>query len=311
MKCIFGFDIGGTNIKIGKFVLEEGEFKLALDYYIKTIISDDYHDLLIQIIDEIDNNLNDDELYGIGVGVPGPVVDGVVLGAENIHFGEVDIKGFLKEKYPDAIIKVLNDANTATLGEWYYGDGNKASSMILVTLGTGIGGGIIVNGKLLKGATGSAGEIGHIKIFPFNGRECTCGLSGCVEQYASGTGIVRTALGMMNNGNTVIKNKKRIHAKDVFDGAYQGDKICLDVIDKTGYYLAIALADIADLINPEKIVIGGGLSRSGEILLESVKKHFASLCFYTVKNTEITLATLYNTAGIMGCLYAVSVDEEE
>lgn len=306
MNCVFVFDVGGTNIKGGKFVQDsKGEYNKTLDYYFKTIISDDYHDIINQLIDEIDNNIGEDTLYGIGVGVPGPVVNGIVNKAQNINWDVVNLEEELKKKYPKTIIEILNDANAATLGEWYYGSDERVDNMIFVTLGTGIGGGIIVNGKLLEGATGSAGEIGHIKIFPFNGRECSCGLSGCVEQYASGPGMVKTAHGMMHNGQTILSTKKRINARGIFEGAEEGDQICLDIVDKTSFYLAIALADLANSLNPNRIVIGGGLSKNGDLLLERIKKHFKELAFYSVADTEITLATLYNSAGIMGCLYQV------
>ena len=309
MNCIFALDVGGTNIKIGKFVQkdpnEPKKYEQELDYYIKTIISDDYHDLINQIISEIDSNLNDDTLYGIGIGVPGPVVNGVLNKAQNINWDVVNVEEEFKKKYPNTIIEVLNDANAATLGEWYYGSEIRVPNMIFVTLGTGVGGGIIVNGELIEGATGSAGEIGHIKIFPFNGRECSCGLNGCVEQYASGTGMVKTAYGMMHNGRTILSNKKRINARNIFEGAEEGDQICLDIVDKTCFYLAIALANLANSINPNRIVIGGGLSKSGDLLLDGIRKHFKELAFYSVKDTEIVLASLYNNAGIMGCLYQV------
>ena len=190
MKVVFALDIGGTTIKAGKFSLE-GEL---LDYFeTRTNVDpDDSVNSLINTIKElIDNVKASDELEYLGIAVPGPVVDGVVLGCENINWGEVELQKILDEAYPNLKIAILNDANAATLGEWYFGSGEKVDNLIMVTVGTGIGGGIIINKKLYVGKNGSAGEIGHIRIFPFKGRPCTCGLSGCLEQYASATGLRR------------------------------------------------------------------------------------------------------------------------
>lgn len=308
MKCIFGVDVGGTNIKFGKFVDET----LVESFQQKTHSNpnDPINSIVDQIVNTVLSNLNKDELIGIGVGVPGPVIDGVVKGAQNIYWEEVELQkaledAFYEKGYKDLKIVTLNDANAATLGEWYYGKGKKTPNMVFVTLGTGIGGGIIINSKLLEGFTGSAGEIGHIKIFPFEGRPCSCGLSGCLEQYASATGIAKTGYGMIKNGDTVLKNKKYLNCKDIFDAAYAGDKIANDIVDKSAYYLAIGLANVANTLNPNKIILGGGVSKAGSILLDNVKKYFNDLAFYSITNTEIELATLLNDAGIYGCMYAV------
>ena len=309
MKCIFGVDIGGTNIKFGKFIDE----KLITSFQQKT--HSDPNNPVDSIVDQIVNTIIDnldeeDELIGVGVGVPGPVLDGVVKGAQNIYWEEVFLKDNLKNvfernNYFNLKIEILNDANAATLGEWFYGKGDKTPNMVLVTLGTGIGGGIIINSKLLEGHTGSAGEVGHIKIFPFEGRPCSCGLTGCLEQYASATGITKTAYGMIKNGDTVLKDKRHLNCKDVFDAALDGDKIANDIVQKSAYYLAIGLANIANTLNPNKIILGGGVSKAGDILLTNVKKYFKEFAFYSITNTEIELATLFNEAGIYGCLYAV------
>lgn len=303
MKCYFGIDIGGTNIKFGKFVDDQ----LVDIFQVKTRSNQDdpINSIVNQLVEVVNEHLNDDELVGIGIGVPGPVLDGVVMGAQNIYWEIVDLQNELNKHFKDIKIKICNDANAATLGEWYYGKGNKANSMVFVTLGTGIGGGIIINGKLFEGVTGSAGEIGHIKIFPFNGRPCSCGLSGCLEQYASASGIVKTAYGMIKNGETVLSKKKYLNTKDIFDAAKDGDKIAYEIVEKSAYYLAIGLASVANTLNPELIVLGGGVSKAGDILLDNVKKYFKELAFYSITKTEIELATLFNDAGIYGCFYAV------
>lgn len=309
MKCIFGIDIGGTNIKFGKFV----DGKLVKNFQVKTNSNPNnpIYPIVEQIVDIIIKNLDEnDKLEGVGIGVPGPVVNGVVKGAQNIYWEEVDFQKYLEEEFDkknisDFKLVILNDANAATLGEWSFGKGSKVPNMVFVTLGTGVGGGIIVNGKLLEGVTGSAGEIGHIKLFPFDGRQCSCGLKGCLEQYASATGITKTAYGMIKNGETILKDKKHLNAKEIFDAAKAGDAIALEIVDKTAYYLAIGLASVANTLNPSKIILGGGVSKAGEILLDSVNKYFKELAFYSITETEIELATLFNDAGIYGCYSAV------
>ena len=283
MDCWFGVDIGGTNIKFGKF-----ENDTLTDFFeVHTWSKEDCDpvDGVLSIIKEnILNNLNeDDNLKGIGIAVPGPVCDGVVLGAENLRWGEVKLKELLSKFFTDVKIEVLNDANSATLGEWYFGSGNKSQNMAFVTIGTGVGGGIIINNELYLGANGSAGEVGHIRIMPFKGRPCSCGLTGCLEQYASATGIKKTAYGLRKGKETVLNNKGRIGVRDIFDAAENGDKIASLVITKTAYYLAIGLAAIAATINPEVIIIGGGVSKGGDTLLNPLKASFKELAYSSIK----------------------------
>ena len=302
MKVIFGVDVGGTNIKLGKFNLESNDLNNCVieKYMVKTEIDENPNVLVDQIYNEIMSHLGDDELVGLGVGIPGPVVNGTVLGAQNIKWEIVNLEELLKNKFPNILIKILNDANAATLGEWYYGYNHKKSNAILITLGTGVGGGIILNGHLIEGATGSAGEIGHIKIFPFNGRPCSCGLVGCLEQYASATGIVKTARGLMKNKMTTLSKIKFLNAKVIFDEAKAGDEVAKEVAERTAYYLSVGLASICNTINPDVVIIGGGVSKAGEYFLKKVRAYFEDLAFFSVKNTEIVLATLLNDAGIYG-----------
>lgn len=302
MKVIFGVDVGGTNIKIGKFNLDSSDLEKCVieKYMVKTEINEDPDVLISQIHDEVMSHLGDDELVGIGIGIPGPVVNGNVLGAQNIKWEIVNLGERLEKKFPNILVKILNDANAATLGEWYFGYNHKKSNAILITLGTGVGGGIILNGHLIEGATGSAGEIGHIKIFPFNGRPCSCGLQGCLEQYASATGIVKTARGLMKNKMTTLSKIKYLSAKSVFDEAKAGDEVAKEVAERTAYYLSVGLASICNTINPDVVIIGGGVSKAGDYFLKKVKAYFEDLSFYSVKDTEIVLATLLNDAGIYG-----------
>lgn len=303
MDVIFGIDVGGTNIKFGKFYSNSVE-----KFMVATMISDDENVIIEQICDEISNHLNGDNLIGIGIGIPGPVVNGVVLGAQNIKWKKVSLKEKILKRFPDIKVEILNDANSATIGEWYFGSGDKLNSAVFITLGTGVGGGIIINGKLVEGSTGSCGEVGHIKIFPSQGRECTCGLNGCLEQYTSATGIVKTAKELSINRKTVLNEHKDYSCKDIFNYAMEEDEVALEVVDRTAYYLGIGLANIANTINPDIIMIGGGVSKAGDFLIDKVRKYFKELAFYSVRETKIVLATLSNDAGIYGCYAKVKIE---
>jgi len=293
MKVSFGIDIGGTNIKIGKF----SEHQLVKKYSIQTDFSKN-DSVIKQIVGEIKKELNDDELVKIGVGIPGPVVDGVVLAAQNINwFEKVNLKLILKEYFPNILIEVYNDANAAALGEFNYGSGKDYNSIVFVTLGTGIGGGIIINGELVEGSTGSCGEIGHINIDRINGRKCTCGLKGCFEQYASATGIVKTMERIYKEKNKKVNS---IECKDIFEMALNKDDDALKTLDITLNYLALGLANICNTINPDCVIIGGGVSNGLAPYLDKLQELFNKYAFYSIKNTKIKLSELKNDAGIYG-----------
>lgn len=300
MNCIFGIDIGGTEIKIGKFY----DDKLVLKTSIKTNTSENGKFILNDIFNKIDELLEEDHLVGIGVGVPGPVVNGVVLGAQNIGWGKVDAASIINERYPGISVKILNDANAAALGEMASGGARKYKSFVFMTIGTGIGGGIVINGQLVEGNNGSTGEIGHIRVGFENTRKCTCGLYDCIETYASATGIVRTANELKVDRKTKL-NDVEITAKNIFDVAKLGDEVALEVVEIMVEKLSSAIAAIANTVNPEAIVIGGGVSKAGEFLLSRLEKRFKELAFYSVRNTEFALATLGNDAGIYGTSFQV------
>ncbi len=285
MKISFGIDVGGTNIKIGKF----SEHKLIKKYSVPT----DEIDVTKQLINEINKEINNDQLVKIGVGIPGPVVDGVVLGAQNINwFERVNLKKILEDKFKCDVV-VYNDANAASLGEFNYGSGKEYQSIVFITLGTGIGGGIIINGNLLEGATGSSGEIGHINLEHLNGRNCSCGLSGCFEQYASATGIMKTA---------AIVNKKfnDLSCKELFQLAEEKDLDALKVLEITIDYLGLGIANICNVLNPECVIIGGGVSNGLAPYMEMIIEKFNKYAFFSVRNTKIKLSKLKNDAGIYG-----------
>ena len=300
MDCVFGIDIGGTNIKIGKFYNDQ----IVAKTQIKTNTKDKGIYIFNDIADVIANMIGDDHLVGIGLGVPGPVVDGVVLGAQNLGWGRFNAEEELQKYYPNAVIRVLNDANAAAVGEWAYGGGSGFRSFIFMTLGTGIGGGLIIDNELIEGASGSTGEIGHIRVGFYNDRLCTCGLYDCIEQYASATGIVITA-NRLRVGRETILNEVEVTSKNVFDYAQTGDLVCLEVVNNMVEKLASALAAITNTINPEAIVIGGGVSKAGHFLLDRVEKRFRELAFFSVRETKFALAQIGNDAGMYGCSYEV------
>lgn len=306
MKVIYGIDIGGTFIKIGKFIFNKNEPLLIEKYEIKTIIDNNPSKIIKQICDFVNDNLKEDTLSGIGICVPGPVLNGKVLGAQNILWKEVNLKEILKKIYPKIVVTIANDANAALYGEWKYSNYKDDSSAVLITLGTGVGGGIVIDNKLLQGENGSAGELGHIKIFPFGGRMCTCGRSGCLETYVSATGIVREALEQRQGKLTILNNYSNLTSKIIFDCAKDKDYVASCVVDNIAYFLAIGISNICDIIDPKLIIIGGGVSKAGDFLIDKVKKHFEKLVFYSIKKVEIKCAELYNDAGIYGCYYMIS-----
>lgn len=299
MKCIFGVDLGGTNIKIGKFI----DDKLIKKYSIPTNTSDFGKNIIKDICLSINENLESDELVGIGIGVPGPAKSGKVYGAQNLGWKEVNVKEEISAYFPNILIEVVNDANAALFGEYYCGSAKGYPNVVMLTLGTGLGGGIIINGKIYEGSNGSSGEVGHISLVE-NGRSCTCGLKGCLEQYVSAVGILKTAYEMRLNKKTLL-NKDDLTCKDVFDFAKNGDKIALDVVNDMSEKLARGAASICNTLNPDLLLLGGGVSRAGEFLLNRVKEKFKKYAFYSIKDTKIALASLGNDAGIFGSFYAV------
>jgi glucokinase len=300
MACIFGIDIGGTDIKIGQF---EGQTFIR-----KIIIPTNTEHFGRYILDDVfrktDELAESNEILGIGIGVPGPVSEGVVLGAQNIGWETIRAEEIIRSRYPKAQVKVLNDANAAALGEMAAGGARKYRSFVFVTLGTGIGGGIVINGSLIEGNTGSTGEIGHLRVGFGDVRKCTCGLYDCVEQYASATGVVITANLLRKNRKTIL-NGMEVTSKSVFEAAKAKDAVALETVDMMVEKLATALAAVADTVNPQAFVIGGGVSKAGNFLLERLEKRFRELAFYSVRNTEFVLAELGNDAGIYGAAYSV------
>lgn len=303
MNYCLGIDIGGTTVKMGLF-----EFKgnLVDKWEIVTRTEDKGKEILPDIArsikDKLDeHNLEKGNILGIGVGVPAPVGDdGVVNRTANLGWDYKEVKRELEE-LTNIMVKVGNDANVAALGEMWKGGGSGHKNMIMVTLGTGVGGGVIVGGQILSGAHGAGGEIGHLCVNYEEEDTCGCGNQGCLEQYASATGIVRLAKKKLeaNPGETVL-NVDKISAKSVFDAVKAGDQVAIEIAEEFGRYLGYGLANIAAITDPAVIVIGGGVSRAGEVLIQVIEKNFRDKAFFANKSVKFALAQLGNNAGICG-----------
>ena len=303
-KYCFGIDVGGTTIKCALF-LNDGAI---LDKWeIKTNTENEGERILPDIADGLDAKLkekqiNKAEVEGIGIGLPGPIEEnGEIACAVNLHWGRKNIEKELGE-LTGMPVKAGNDANVAALGEMWKGGGKGARNLILATLGTGVGGGIIVNEKIVTGAHGAGGEIGHALVNPEETVACNCGNKGCLEQYASATGIAKLAREALEKSDkeSLLRNREKVTAKDVFDAYKEKDELAGEIVEKFSTYLGHALAIFACVTDPDVIVIGGGVSKAGDVLVECVQRHYERHAFPVCKKTPIKLATLGNDAGIYG-----------
>ncbi|MCR5106502.1 MAG: ROK family glucokinase [Eubacterium sp.] len=312
-KYVFGVDIGGTTVKIGLFsvegeLLEKWEITTRTDEGGAYILSDIAASLESKMTEK---GITKDDIKGVGMGVPGPVKeDGTVLKCVNLGWGVFNAA----EELSNIIglpVKVGNDANMAALGEYWQGGGKGYRSVIMVTLGTGVGGGIIVDGKMLAGVNGAGGELGHMTIDLDEQDVCNCGKRGCLEQYASATGIVRLANRALNDSDkpSKLREVKYISAKEIFDCAKSGDDVALDLVEEHGKRLGYALANTACVVDPEVFVIGGGVSRAGDILLNAVKKYYQQYAFHACRNAKFELAILGNDAGMYGGAASICLTE--
>ena len=303
-EYVFGVDIGGTTVKLGLFtvageLLEKWEITTRTDEGGKYILGDIAETLQNKMAER---KLSKEQVAGIGMGVPGPVKeDGTVLRCVNLGWGIFNVSDELN-KIIGLTVKVGNDANMAALGEMWQGGGKGYKNIVMVTLGTGVGGGIILNGKMLFGVNGAGGEIGHIQVNDTETEVCGCGRKGCLEQYTSATGIVRMANQALNNTDrpSSLRNVQYVSAKEIFDAAKNGDDLAIELVENHGRCLGKALAQIACVVDPEIFVIGGGVSRAGNIITDTTAKYFQEYCFHACKKTQFTLATLGNDAGIYG-----------
>lgn len=309
-KKLLGIDLGGTTVKMA-ILTEDGEIQQK--WSINTNILDEGSHIVPEIIESILHhlslyNMTSDDFIGIGMGSPGTVdrEAGTVIGAYNLNWKTLQRVKEQIESATNIPFVIDNDANVAALGERWKGAGDNSSDVTFITLGTGVGGGIIAEGHLLHGAVGAAGEIGHITVEP-DGFDCTCGKKGCLETVASATGVVRLARQMAEEfaGDSKLKelldDGQDVTSKSVFELAEDGDHLALMVVDKVAFYLGLACGNIGNMLNPTDIVIGGGVSAAGEFLREKVQKYFDQFTFPQVReSTKIKLAQLGNDAGIIG-----------
>lgn len=303
-QYVIGVDIGGTTVKLGFFDVEGN---LLDKWEIPTRKEGAGSHILPDVAASIEEklakkNIDKAVVAGVGVGVPGPVDnEGIIRKAANLGWGVFSVKETLEDiiKMP---VMAGNDANVAALGEMWKGGAQGYDDVVLVTLGTGVGGGIIVKGKILNGSNGSGGEIGHIHVNDDETETCGCGNRGCLEQYSSATGITRMGKKVLEETDkpSVLREVEKLDAKAIFDAVKAGDEVAKSIAEIYGKYLGDALAGIACVVNPEVICIGGGVSKAGEVVLDYVKPHYVKNVFHGSADAKFVLATLGNDAGIYG-----------
>ncbi|MBM7552289.1 ROK family glucokinase [Thalassobacillus pellis] len=313
-RYYIGADIGGTSIKLA-FITEVGEIKEKWE------IPTDTEDNGVNIPKDMSRSIHDklmgagfekEQVMGIGAGAPGFIntETGFVHQAVNIGWKDYELGKILRD-LTDLPVYVENDANLAALGENWKGSGNNVENLLAITLGTGVGGGVIANGSIINGANGTAGEIGHITVIPEGGAPCNCGKTGCLETVASATGMVRLAERRINEGNdTRLEEIKETNgvltAKDIFEAAAQKDKEAIHVVNDVADILGMTIANLAIVCNPSKIVIGGGVSQAGEQLLQPLRESFTRFALpRTNEAAEFVLAELGNDAGVIGGAFLV------
>lgn len=302
-KCI-GIDIGGTTVKIGIFTTEG---TLLEKWEVPTRTEEDGKYILGDIAASIKEktaewNMPLADFLGAGMGLPGPVeADGHIPFCVNLGWKE----GNPQEELTELLgipVKSGNDANVAALGEMWQGGGRGYKDLVMVTLGTGVGSGIILGEQMRAGVKGVAGEIGHMHIMEEETERCNCGGYGCLEQAASATGIVRVAIRMMAAEDTpsTLRAIENLTAKDVLDAAKAGDELALASINKSMRYLGWAMASVTMVIDPEAYIIGGGVSKAGTFLTDMIQKYHDVLSPMSTQKAKVVLAELGNDAGIYG-----------
>ena len=302
-QYVFAVDLGGTTVKLGLF---DAEGNVLDKWEIVTRKENGGEQILPDIAKSIEDHISEkqidkNDILGVGIGVPGPVDSkGTIYKAANLGWGVFNVSEKLGE-LTGLPVKTGNDANVAALGEMWKGGGQGYSSIVAVTLGTGVGGGVIIEGKLVAGATGAGGEIGHIHVEDNELISCGCGNKGCLEQYASATGITRLANErLMQDDMPSVLREGEVSAKAVFDAVKAGDRLAIEVAEIFGMYLGKGLATVACVVNPEAFVIGGGVSKAGEVLFDFIEKNYKKYVFHGAKDAKFCLATLGNDAGIYG-----------
>lgn len=303
MRYCMGVDVGGTSVKLGLF---ETEGKLLDKWEIPTRKENHGEQILPDVAASILEKLEErkirrEDVAGVGMGIPAPVdSEGVVQQTANVGWGYKEVTRELSELLDGMRVEAGNDANVAAMGEMWLGAGRGEKNVVMVTLGTGVGGGVIVNGHMIVGQHGAGGEIGHICVNREEEDACGCGLHGCLEQYASATGIAKLARKALSGEHEETVLHGEPSAKDVFDAVKAGDALATRIADEFGRYLGAALASLAVVVDPAVFVIGGGVSKAGPVLIPFVEKEFQKRVFFANKDTKIVLAELGNNAGICG-----------
>lgn len=300
----FGIDVGGTSIKCGLFqtdgtLLEKWEIPTRTENKGENILPDVAATINAKIQER---GIDKADVEGVGIGIPGPIDEnGDAPFAVNLYWGYKPVARELSE-LTGLRAMAGNDANVAALGEAWKGAAEGAKSVIMVTLGTGVGGGIIIDGKIVSGAHGAAGEVGHANMNHDEEDGCNCGNRGCLEQYASATGIVRVAKKILaeTTEDSPLRTREHLSAKNVLDAFKAGDKVACDIMEKVADYLGGALAIFSCVVDPETIVVGGGVSRAGQPLIDIIQKYYVKYAFPASKGTSIVIAQLENDAGIYG-----------
>lgn len=311
-KYIYGIDIGGTTVKMGLFdekgdMLEKWEIVTRKENNGENILPD-----IVKSIKEknTEKSIDTDDILGIGMGVPGPITeDGRVLKCANLGWGIFSVADEMSKLTGVEKVKVGNDANVAALGEQWRGGGRGFDNIVMVTLGTGVGGGIIMDGKILTGENGAAGEIGHITVNPKETLTCGCGCKGCLEQYSSATGVIRMAKERLEASDKPSELRKfaadEIGGKEVFDAYKAGDELAAEAVNEFAIYLGMGLGNVASVVDTQAFVIGGGLSKNGPVVIDIVKEQYKKNVMFALKNTEFRLAELGNDAGMYGAVRMV------
>lgn len=304
MRYGFGVDIGGTTVKIAWF---EESGTMLHSWEIPTDKRNNGEKILPDVAAALDGFLKEkgvdrEKVIGIGVGVPGPVSSkGIVNCCVNLGWGVKDIASELSA-LTGLPVKAGNDANVAAMGEYWQGSGREYESMVMATLGTGVGGGIVIDGHLLHGAHGCGGEVGHMVLNRHETEVCGCGNRGCTEQYCSATGLVRLAKRRLaaDTADSKLRQLEKLEARDVFDAGKLGDAVANEILEEYYDYLGEFLADVCVIVDPEVIVLGGGVCKAGQVLLDGVRRGFERFCFHGTAGVKFTVAQLGNDAGSYG-----------
>lgn len=312
----FGVDVGGTTVKIG-LIRTNGE--IVEKWEVPTDTSNNGENILADVCKSLDEkmeqwNMTPNDIEGVGIGLPGPVLaNGTVLNCVNLGWGTFNVSEKMSQMFHGVPVKADNDANVAALGEDWLGAGKEFDSIVMLTLGTGVGGGVVINNKIVQGFNGGAGEVGHITINEDEVEECGCGRKGCLEQYCSATGVVRLAKRYMETHGepTKMRDFNPLACRDVFNIAKDGDEAAIEVVKQMSEYMGKGLGIIASVVNPQAFVIGGGVSKAGQYLIDCIEGYYRDNCFAPCSNAEVRLAELGNDAGIIGAAALVTRSEEK